>query len=266
MKHFPWMMKKKKGIDEDVSPVVMNSDYCHGINILDKDEMRSRPSKKHWIVDALSRGPLFDPSSNASDVEDEPFVNNVQVCQITGELDQNLGFMSRADIEDPLYEEVDQTLLQGKDLRALPSSHTALAYKNYWDGLSYDEDYRVILYNARVVVPLAARKTILVVLHQSHQGVRKIRAAARVRCFWPGMSNEIPLQIQNCRLCQKIRSTQPMETIQKSESSRPFESISVDPFQAAGKEYMVLVDRFSNWLAVLALKALDTKALTRHLL
>ncbi|TRY80865.1 hypothetical protein TCAL_14072 [Tigriopus californicus] len=152
----------------------------------------------------------FNPSSNASNGDDEPFVNKVQVCQITGELDQNLDFISRAAIEDPFYEEVVQTLLQGKDLRALPSSHPALAYKNYWDELSYDEDYRVILYNAWVLVPLAARKTILDVLHQSHQGVTKTRAAARVRYFWPGMNNEIALRIQQCRLCQEIRPSQPM--------------------------------------------------------
>ncbi|TRY80840.1 hypothetical protein TCAL_04856, partial [Tigriopus californicus] len=65
--------------------------------------------KQHLIADALSRAPLFDPSSNASNGEDEPFVNNVQVCQITGELDQNLDFISRAAIEDPFYEEVIQT-------------------------------------------------------------------------------------------------------------------------------------------------------------
>ncbi|TRY80842.1 hypothetical protein TCAL_04852, partial [Tigriopus californicus] len=108
------------------------------------------------------------------------------------------------------------------------------------------DDYGVILANAWVVVPLTAQRMILDALHQSDQGVTKLRAAARVGYFWSGMNIKIALRIQQCWLCQEIRPSQPMELMQKSEFIRPFECLSMDLFQAAGKDYMVFVGRLSN--------------------
>ncbi len=85
--------------------------------------------------------------------------------------------------------------------------------------------------------------------------------------FWPGMNNEVAQHVASCDPCQvfapsKAKNMDFLET----KAERPMESISADLFEAAGKQYLILVDRYSSFPFVERLNKTTTEAVTTRML
>ena len=80
------------------------------------------------------------------------------------------------------------------------------------------------------------------------------------------MNNEIKQIIDSCDACQTLRPSQPKETLQPSHADGPMDSVSVDLFHYGGKEYLVMVDRYSGFTWVTPLSSTITSKITSHLL
>ncbi|XP_059085528.1 uncharacterized protein K02A2.6-like [Tigriopus californicus] len=223
------------------------------------------PGKKHHVADALSRFPLFDIQKED---QDEPVLSgfdsiHLATISLNSAPDSGLASVSEIAKGDVNYQAIISTLLSGQSPKSLPQSHPSKLYSKQWEALSLDYSTDLlILQGHRIVVPTAARPTILQDLHRAHQGIRRTRALARSLYFWPGMNNEIEQIISSCATCQEHRPSQPAETLVQSKASRPLKSISVDIFDNAGQHYLVMVDRFSGWPCVAHLSRMDTPAIT----
>ena len=76
---------------------------------------------------------------------------------------------------------------------------------------------------------------------------------------WPGMSNEIKESVANCQICADFQAHNPRQPLQTHEiPDRPWSRVVADLFSLHGKNYIVLVDYYSNFLEVSEL--LDTSA------
>ena len=85
-------------------------------------------------------------------------------------------------------------------------------------------------------------------LHDSHQGMVRIKDRARLTVYWPGMDNDIDQTILSCKLCQDSLPSQQKEPITlKSTPQRPFQEIAADFCSHAGLQYLITVDCFSDW-------------------
>ena len=115
------------------------------------------------------------------------------------------------------------------------------------------------LYHGRVLIPKAARREILEILHMNHCGEGKSLANARQLYYWDGMAKDIKNDISKCRECLLLKPSKPMESLVQSTASRPFEAVSVDLGMLKGVNYLVLVDRFTGWPMVRRLAKLNAR-------
>ncbi|KAK3737985.1 hypothetical protein QZH41_001000 [Actinostola sp. cb2023] len=98
-------------------------------------------------------------------------------------------------------------------------------------------------------------------LHSSHIGLNGCLRRARELMYWPGMMSEIKEQVSQCEACSKYDTKEQKETFMSHEiAERPWEKIGTDLHTIDGKEYLIVIDYFSNFWEMDPLP--DTKAST----
>jgi len=106
----------------------------------------------------------------------------------------------------------------------------------------------VVLMGQRIVIPPALRQSILLALHSAHQGVSAMRARAMDSVYWPEISVDIARMRDQCIHCHKSAKSNPMQPPSDiTPPSYPFQMICSDYLTYNGKDYVVIVDRYSNW-------------------
>jgi hypothetical protein len=106
----------------------------------------------------------------------------------------------------------------------------------------------VIMYKERIVIPPPLRPHILSVLHCAHQGVTSMIARAKSTVFWPGITPSITALRTNCQHCNRMAPSQPSAPpYPPTPAIYPFQCICADFFHHKGMQYLVIVDRYSNW-------------------
>ena len=109
----------------------------------------------------------------------------------------------------------------------------------------------VIMMGQRIVVPHELRSSILQSLHAAHQGITVMSQRAADTVFWPGITIDISRTREQCEHCHRIAKSnamQPPEVVTPPEY--PFQRICADYFQHSNNNYLVIVDRYSNWPTV----------------
>ena len=109
----------------------------------------------------------------------------------------------------------------------------------------------VILMGQRIVIPAALRRNILSALHAAHQGVGAMSARAADSVFWPNLSADITRVREDCAHCHRIAKSNPMQPpSEPSQPDYPFQMLCSDYFTYNNHDYVVIVDRYTNWPAV----------------
>ncbi|KAG1696506.1 Transposon Ty3-G Gag-Pol polyprotein [Nymphon striatum] len=213
-----------------------------------------KAGKDHQIADALSRAPVWPAEAEDDDVD------HVQVASVHDAISSatinnlELEFFSKSATTCTAYKQLIAALKEGKVPQNLPTNHIAKCFSKVWNNLSlYDDDkYSLVLLDGhRIVVPYDARPDILHILHLSHQGLVKTKQLARRCYYWPGMNASIKNLIEGCRTCFEFLPSQPQEPIlEGTMPSIPMTHVGVDLFEAIGKTYIVMIDRYSGFLFV----------------
>ena len=106
----------------------------------------------------------------------------------------------------------------------------------------------IVLMGQRIVIPPELRNSILNALHGAHQGVSAMRARAMDSVYWPDISLDIARVRNQCGHCHRAAKSNPMQP--PSEITHPsyhFQMICSDYLTYNGKDYVVIVDRYSHW-------------------
>ena len=210
---------------------------------------------EHAVPDALSRAPADNPTKEDEIVEQEleDHIHAVTMLNINSiktddeeSHDLLLEEIHMNSTEDPEYNLLKKTILDG-----FPSNHNEMEasmqpYAKMKDRLCIDG--KLILCGHRLVIPRKMRKDVLKRLHSSHQGIVKTRQRARQTVYWPGIDNDVTNTVNACKDCQELLpSLQKEPMMSETEPSRPFQSVSTDYFDHAGKPYLIYTDRLSGW-------------------
>lgn len=103
----------------------------------------------------------------------------------------------------------------------------------------------------RVIVPKSLRQGMLNLIHESHFGIVKTKLRARQVLYWPHMSQEVEDLVRNCSVCQKfqkINQKEPMINYQIP--ARPWQYLHADFLEYDSRNYIAIVDSYSNWIEV----------------
>ena len=94
-------------------------------------------------------------------------------------------------------------------------------------------------------------------IHKTHQGPTSSLRRAREVLFWPEMSADIRQTFDACGVCAKFQVDKPKKkkTIQShAEPELPRATIILDVFQLEGKNDIVTVDHYSDFIELDYLK------------
>ena len=207
--------------------------------------------KHNLIADALSRYPLLneDPEINEDKEILIPCFTSVQfLTQINPNIEINL-----QELVANASNDYKQLLHSIRNSHTSPNNPASKQYKKEFEHLSIcNKIPDLILYKGnRILIPQNYIRKILNWLHFGHNGKDKTISLAKQLYYWQTMNNDIDQMIKKCPSCQELRPSLqklPMLQEQTFKESRPMESVSTDLFLHAGKDYLVLVDRYSDYI------------------
>ena len=105
-----------------------------------------------------------------------------------------------------------------------------------------------VVYGCQLAIPHRMRRQVLTQLHESQQGLVRTKQRAGLTVYWPGMDSDIDDVILACTLCQRhLSSHSPEPIISKPHPCRPFQEIAVDFCTYAGRDFLIVVDCFTDW-------------------
>ena len=98
-------------------------------------------------------------------------------------------------------------------------------------------------------------------IHEGHQGIEKCKRRARVVLYWPRINQDVAEMVQNCHSCLMYKPKQQTESLQPhAVPNRPWEKIAADLFMLNRKDYLVIVDYYSQFVEVRQLKSTSSNA------
>ena len=142
-----------------------------------------------------------------------------------------------------------------------PASH---AYHLFQDELV--EQDGVIFKGERLVVRASTRSSMIQRLHSNHAGVQaSLRRACEV-FYWPGMNRDIKERVAKCSVCSRYQLANQKEPLKSPPTpGRPWQYIGTDLCQLHGKDYLVTVDYYSNFIEVDRLYSTSSNAIIHKL-
>ena len=198
-------------------------------------------------ADALSRLPLPDtPAETPIPSELVLLLEHLSTGPLTA---VQIKTMTR---KDPILSRVYMHILHGWP--PATDDHTLQPYSLKQKELSIMDG--CVLWGNRVVIPTAGRQQILEELHESHQGVSRMKGRARMVVWWPNLDRDIEQLVSNCTACQSSRSLPPVAPLHPwSWPDRPWSRLHIDyAGPISNHMLLVVVDSFSKWIEVLPVK------------
>ena len=227
--------------------------------------------KKNCMADALSRYPLTNQEDiSKAQEQDEAFQQDAYLLFVSfsalADLDPN--YHAYLDDRDAQYKKLI-IAIQDKEVTKAPQD-----FRPAFDNLSIigQPGKELVFHNtSRLVIPRPARARCIKALHAGHCGYAKTLSLANRLVYWPGMQNDIRNAIETCAACRRKSPKLQREKANKDHrrhisKMHPMSDVGVDLFEAAGKHYLIMVDRYSGFPFVARLNSLNTASITSKLL
>lgn len=208
------------------------------------------------MADALSRASLQHTGKSSTENDVQIHVDCV-VGQIPVSKQKWVEFAD-ATASDSVLQEVICKINSPED-ETLPS-----LYQHFRDELSIIDG--VLLKGSRIVVPSTMRQLMTELVHEGHMGIEKCKRRARDVMYWLYMNRDVETRVQRCEICQQHRYKQQKEPLLPHfKPCEPWWKVGADLFQLNGKDYMVVMDYYSNYPEFALLTDTSAKHVISHL-
>ena len=202
-------------------------------------DLQYKQGTKIPIADALSRGPLEEISTvhMMSNLEETPLNKN------------SLLMFKDATEKDPTLSTLKNTISKGwpEEKNNVPSEIRPYFYHR--EEMSIENG--IILRGERIIVPNSLRHEMKKKIHTGHMGINSCLRRARTHLYWPGMSNDIRIFVENCPTCSADHQRQPTQPLYAHKiPRRPWQKLGIDIFTIKSRNYLVTVDYYSQFFEV----------------
>ena len=215
------------------------------------------PGKFMYTADALSRA--VDPEADQNEREEDIGIHvNSVIETLSVSSDRKKQFVEETK-KDKTLQELLQVIHEGWPAE---KHHCRLGVREYWNSRSeLSEAQGFILKGNRLVVPVSMRKQMLNSVHEGHLGIEKCKRRAREVLYWPQMNQDITNMVQDCAACMLYKPKQQQESLQQHQTpERPWEKVGSDLFTLDGKDYLVVVDYYSQFIELRTMSTTTSKA------
>ena len=212
-------------------------------------DVRFIPGKRNIMSDTLSRAPVLDGEEEFTKINPNFIMNTFATFIKSDFIDcDSTSLDNFAKTDDKYLKVIEAWRNQGATpFRNLPTTHPAQDYKSIWNDLSMQGELLVV--NDKIVVPPSAIKYVLECLHaNAHAGAARTKATARQLYFWLTLSRDIENMCANCDSCILTLPSQQAESLQQITVTQAAQLYASDIFTLKGKDHIILVDSFSNYL------------------
>uniref|UniRef100_A0A0S7ESR5 Gypsy retrotransposon integrase-like protein 1 n=1 Tax=Poeciliopsis prolifica TaxID=188132 RepID=A0A0S7ESR5_9TELE len=212
------------------------------------------PGKHLILADALSRDPTHD---SVSSTEEDIQCHVNLVSNVLPVSDRKLQQIVDATAKDTELQLVIQNMDEGWPIGSCSQFFNVKADLSVVNGL--------LLKNNRIVIPQELRQEILQRIHEGHLGIEKCKRRARESVFWPGLNKDIEVLISKCETCQTFRNKQSKEPMIISDTpTSPWLKVGMDLFHLKGKDYLVIIDYYSNYPEMALLANMSSNCIITH--
>ncbi|XP_061129807.1 uncharacterized protein K02A2.6-like [Syngnathus typhle] len=252
--HKPLITIRKKNLN-DMSPRIQR--MMMALQRYDF-ELIYTPGKYIVLADALSRAPAPNSGMLVTLVTDE---SETHINMVTASLPASDGMLQKIVQEtakDPLLQKVSHHLQNGWSRGVCPGFYPVRADLCVADGL--------LLRQNRIVIPQSMRQDMLQRIHEGHLGVEKCKRRAREAVYWPGINKDIEEMTQQCETCLKHHYKQTKEPMLIVDPpTAPWQKVGTDLFHLHGKDYLLVIDYYSNYPEVAQLSSTSAQSVITHM-
>ncbi|PFX13394.1 Uncharacterized protein K02A2.6 [Stylophora pistillata] len=207
-----------------------------------------KPGKEMYIADALSRVlprqskiPNASTSSYYKDLETVNFAEDLSISEST------LAKFQVETVKDESLQALSQVIHAGWPTKTSMVPTSAQLFFKCRDEMTLQNG--LVFKGTSIVVPESLHRDMIEETHKSRQGLQACLRRAREVFFWPGMSAQLKNRIDKCSICQSVRPEQASEPLQPHPvPERPWQRVETDLFTFENRNYLVLVDYYSNFI------------------
>ena len=221
------------------------------------------PGKFLYTADALSRA--VDPEADMDAEREEDIKIYVEtVIQTLPVTTDRRSQLVEETLKDKTLQELLGVIREGWPDNKQQCPHSVREYWNVRSELS--EAKGLILKGSKIVVPATMRALMLNKIHEGHLGIEKCKRRAREVVYWPRINQDISDMVQNCHSCLMYKPNQQKETLKPhAVPNRPWEKIAADLFTLNNKDYIVIVDYYSQFIELRTLSTTSSKTVITHM-
>ncbi|KAJ8405582.1 hypothetical protein AAFF_G00315620 [Aldrovandia affinis] len=190
--------------------------------------------------------PVTDPTDWISNMQEQEDVQHVNQADYLNVSSQRLEQIRRHTDRDECLQALKNTVLMGwPDVK----EEAPLIAREYWpfrDEISVQNG--VLFRGQKVIIPKSLRPEMLTRIHSSHIGGEACYRHAQETLYWPNMQTEIKDFVSTCSTCNVYAHNQQKETMLSHDlPTRPWQILSMDMFTHRQKDYLLIVDHYSDF-------------------
>ena len=121
-----------------------------------------------------------------------------------------------------------------------------------------------LFYSSRIVIPQGLHDQILQLLHLGHFGIQRMKQLARTVVYRPRIDDDIANTCRNCTACAEHQNNSPKTANHPwIMPEKPWSRIHIDhAINFMGKNWLIMVDAYSEYPCIRPTTSVDTKATT----
>lgn len=142
----------------------------------------------------------------------------------------------------------------------------SLSVREYWPFRDELNIQNGVLFRGQcVIIPKALRAEMLTRIHATHIVGEACYRQVTETLFWPNMRSEIKDYVTNCAASNEYAHKQQKETMMSHEIPvRPWQIVSMDLYAYGGKEFLIIVDHYSDYWEIDQLPDLTADTVITH--